>query len=259
MHHDGLWEVEAWLQLLPFSDRPAAAIEGVDMVLGAVPHAQGLERVVSAFGDAPGEEAERALRELMERHPRIASEHDWVRAIVKRGTRSAAILLMDIVANGGAGAIPGGDYWTARELLGLIQRHPDLKDEAMRRYEAGRGWPVFEHMLADPGDADAVLALVRAYAAAGRGFDGLLQNAIREAALSKEPAADWAGAYELRPVPPPELRKTLFAMTEDASPATLAEACLAAIDELRDEYGASEFEPRHPDVESGRPWPPAAG
>ena len=158
---------------------------------------------------------------------------------------------MDIVANGGAGAIPRGDYWTARELLGLIQRHPDLKDEAMRRYEAGRGWPVFEHMLADLGDADAVLALVRAYAAAGRGFDGLLQNAIREAALSKEPAADWAGAYELRPVPLPELRKTLFAMTEDASPATaaLAEACLAAIDELRDEYGASEFEPRHPDVE----------
>ena len=66
---------------------------------------------------------------------------------------------------------------------------------------------------------------------------------------------------QLRPVPLPELRKTLFAMTEDASPATaeLAEACLAAIDELRDEYGASEFEPRHPDVESGRPWPPAAG
>jgi hypothetical protein len=124
-----------------------------------------------------------------------------------------------------------------------------------------RGQAVFEHILAELGDADAVLALVRAYATTGRGFDGLLQNAIREAALSKEPAANWIGAYELRPVPLPELRKTLFAMTEDPSPATaaLAEACLAAIDELRDEYGASEFEPRHPDVGSGRPWPPAAG
>jgi hypothetical protein len=88
-----------------------------------------------------------------------------------------------------------------------------------------------------------------------------LQRAIHEAALSKQPAADWAGAYELHPVPLPELRKTLFAMTQDESPATaaLAKACLAAIDELRDEHGASEFEPRHPDVESGRPWPPAAG
>jgi hypothetical protein len=82
-----------------------------------------------------------------------------------------------------------------------------------------RGQAVFEHILAELGDADAVSTLVRAYAAAGRRFDGLLQNAIREAALSKEPAADWAGAYELRPVPLPELRKTLFAMTGDASSA----------------------------------------
>jgi len=31
------------------------------------------------------------------------------------------------------------------------------------------------------------------------------------------------------------------------------------IDELRDEYGPAESEPRHPDVETGRPWPSAAG
>jgi hypothetical protein len=34
---------------------------------------------------------------------------------------------------------------------------------------------------------------------------------------------------------------------------------LTSIDELRDEYGSSEFEPRHPDVESDQPWPRAAG
>jgi len=266
MRREGLWEVEAWLQLLPFSERPAAVIEGVGMVLGAVPHVEGVERVVSALGDAPGEEAERALQELMRRHPQLVFRQDWVRAIIKRGTRSAAIMLLDFAASGGVGrgADAGDAYWMAHELLGLIQRHPDLKAEVMHRYQAagnGRGQAMFEHILAELGYADAVLALVRAYAAAGRGFDGLLQTAIREAALSKEPAADWAGAYELRPVPLPELRKTLFAMTDDASPATaaLAEACLASIDELRDEYGASEFEPRHPDVESGRPWPPAAG
>jgi len=27
------------------------------------------------------------------------------------------------------------------------------------------------------------------------------------------------------------------------------------IDELRDDYGSVEGEPRHPDIESGRPWP----
>jgi hypothetical protein len=44
-----------------------------------------------------------------------------------------------------------------------------------------------------------------------------------------------------------------------AHEAALAGACLTAIDELRDEYGPAEFEPRHPDVESGRPWPSTAG
>lgn len=261
MRREGLWEVERWLQLLPFSDRPAAVIEGMDMVLGAAPYVEGVERVVSALGDAPGEESEGALQELMRRHPQLVFRQDWARAIIKRGTRSAAIMLMDFAASGGVGrgADAGDAYWMARELLGLIQRHPDLKAEVMHRYKAaGNGRAVFGHILAELGDADAVLALVRAYAAAGRGFDGLSQTAIREGALSKEPAADWTGAYELRPVPLPELRKTLFAMTDDASPATaaLAEACLASIDELRDEYGASEFEPRHPDVETGRPWPP---
>jgi hypothetical protein len=31
----------------------------------------------------------------------------------------------------------------------------------------------------------------------------------------------------------------------------LAIACLSAIDELRDDYGPAESEPRHPDIDSG--------
>jgi hypothetical protein len=80
MYHESLLEVEGWLQLLPFSDRPAATIEGVELVIAALPQPRALEHVVSALGDAPGEEAERALRELMERHPEIASRHDWAPA-----------------------------------------------------------------------------------------------------------------------------------------------------------------------------------
>jgi hypothetical protein len=119
---------------------------------------------------------------------------------------------------------------------------------------------VIERVVAELGTAEAVLALVRAYAEQRRGCDGLLQNAIREAALSQQRAPGWSGAYELHPVPLPELRKALFGMLVDGSPAALlAEACLTAIDELRDEYGSPEFEPRHPDVETGRPWPLAAG
>ena len=54
----------------------------------------------------------------------------------------------------------------------------------------------------------------------------------------------------------PELRKQLFAMISSrGEEASLAESCLTAIDKLRDEHGRVEIEPRHPDIESGWPWP----
>jgi hypothetical protein len=263
MYRDGLWEIQGWLELLPFSDRPAATIEGVELVLSALPYPQSMERVVSALGAAPDDDAERILGELMRRYPRLASQHDWVRTIVKRGSQAAGIMLMDIAADG-PGASGADSFWFGRELLALIQWHPDLRPELLRRYHAatsGNERMAFEYAIAELGDAEAVLTLVRSYAARGRAFDGLLENAIREAALSKEPAVGWSGAYELHPVPLPELRKELFAMLQSttASTAILAERCLTTIDELRDEYGSSEFEPRHPDVESGQPWPRAAG
>jgi hypothetical protein len=34
-----------------------------------------------------------------------------------------------------------------------------------------------------------------------------------------------------------------------------AARCLKLIDKLRDEYGAPESEPRHPDLASGKQWP----
>ena len=37
--------------------------------------------------------------------------------------------------------------------------------------------------------------------------------------------------------------------------AALASACLTAIDKLRDEHGRTDAEARHPDIETGRPWP----
>jgi hypothetical protein len=64
------------------------------------------------------------------------------------------------------------------------------------------------------------------------------------------------GTYEEFSAPLTAVRKELFGMlaANDAQ-SMLAEACLIAIEELRDEHGRIDEEPRHPDVESGRAWP----
>jgi hypothetical protein len=44
-------------------------------------------------------------------------------------------------------------------------------------------------------------------------------------------------------------------MTTDGGPSDAAARTLNEIDKIRDEYGAPEAEPRHPDLKSGKPWP----
>ena len=56
------------------------------------------------------------------------------------------------------------------------------------------------------------------------------------------------------------IRKLLFDLLRGTPwKATLAERCLTAIDELRDEYGIVANDTRHPDVLSEIPWPAEAG
>ncbi len=104
------------------------------------------------------------------------------------------------------------------------------------------------------------MALVRSYAADMRPFDGALREAVRNVAVGRRPAPDWPGAFEEFSVPLTTLRKQLFDLVAaENKQSALAEACLIKIDRLRDHYGRIEGEPRHPDINSGRPWPKQAG
>lgn len=73
--------------------------------------------------------------------------------------------------------------------------------------------------------------------------------------MHKVPSETWQNAFELVPEPAAHLRKALFNRTALPASAALAKACLIRIDELRDDYGLADGEPRHPDLASGRPWP----
>ncbi|MCI0393084.1 MAG: hypothetical protein MOB07_30500 [Acidobacteria bacterium] len=144
-----------------------------------------------------------------------------------------------------------------------LQTHAEVRAEVYNRYErvsANEDRVILEHAIAEVADADGVLLLVQGWAARGKSFDGVLHYAIERVALGKRPSADWAGTHEVFSVPVPGLRKRLFAMVkDDTTESRLVVACLTAIDELRDDYGLAESEPRHPDIDSGRPWPLAAG
>lgn len=258
-------EVEGWLELLPFSDRPAATLEGLELLEPNLRPPWRLRRLLSALGYAPAPEAERVLGLLSKQDARFLNEHDWLAALEKRGTVSAMRMLLEFISEGAFTERPDRiDTWVlSRTLEGVMRAHTDFRAEVYQQYERlspGAGKAILEQAIAETADADGVLVIVRSHVVQGRPFNGILHSAIRHVAVGQRPSADWVGANEVFSVPLPELRKSLFAMIKnDTAESKLASACLTAIDEFRDDYGPAESEPRHPDIHSGRPWPLAVG
>jgi len=261
LHENNNWETISWLELMPFSDCPAAILEALDLAPQHLLHPWKLRRVLSSLGNAPDAEAERILRDLAKRDPRLLAEYEWMNAVLKRETESAYLMIFDLLGDpevaGGKNKIDG---WTlSSKLAEVVGTLPSLRAELVRRYQDPSLFachPLIEEVLAKSPDENVILAMVRSYWARRKPFDGHLRSAIEEVALERRPVSDWPGAYELYSVAVPELRKKLFALIgDDGEESRLAVACLTAIDEARDKHGHPNSEPRHPYIETGRPWP----
>jgi hypothetical protein len=150
----------------------------------------------------------------------------------------------------------GGDGWhIASEIGGLIAGFAELRDRvyALLKNERPSGLALLARAVAESPDADGLLLLVRMDIERKGSF--LSWRAVENVVTEHIPAEGWKGAYNIVPVPAEELRKRLLAMTTDGGPKDAAARCLRVIDGLRDEHGMPDSEPRHPDLESGRPWP----
>jgi len=261
------WEIEPWLELLPFTDCPQAVVEGMGKVkefYGGGHRQQHFDRVVHAVANAPGPQGESLLAELIRTHKDITSDYTWTRAILSRDTASAALLCLDLVTEGILGKGPNShDNWhLGQQMAPLVERHPELQAELKNRYRdvrAGSGQTLLERLIGDIGDGDDVIEIVKNYLANGRRFDGQLAHALRGVTVWHEPVPGAETSYYIRPASVAKLRKFLFE-TVGGTPqeAALAVRCLMEIDELRDEYGIAAGDPRHPDIRSNRPWPSEA-
>jgi hypothetical protein len=155
----------------------------------------------------------------------------------------------------------GVDFFhLSRQLAHLGEEYPTLKQDMLQRYQGlngGRAKSILESALIELADAPVIRALVRGHAADHRPYDGGLANAMRNAALGRRPVEGWsANAYDEFSVSLAELRRELFGLAlANEAQSRLAEACLVEIEELRDEHGRVDDEPRHPDISSGQPWP----
>jgi len=245
-----------WIELFPFSDRPTAVIEG----LGAVPakncQFRDLDRLLIALADGPPEAALQILKALVTRDVRIIENHLWMISVFKIGTEAAAFLILDLICNG---SLPGRDGFPTRRMAELARKYPQIRAKLMQHYSTmplGKAHQMMEMVLLEIADAEIILAFVHNYVRCERGFDGNLARAIHQTAVGKQPVIDLPSAYNEFSISLTTLRKELFSMVlANGSESSLAAACLNEIEELRDEHGRVNDEPRHPNIASGRAWP----
>ena len=257
------WEIEPWLELLPFTTRPDAVIPNLEKVKTFYGSGwrKRWERVLSAVASVLGAEGDALLATLARTHKDIAGDYEWMKAILGRDSPSAVLLYLDLYLEGifGRGPHAINSWNVGRELVSYAEKFPELEGEFKKRYEAvgdGPGRQMLEHLFGEFGGDDDLIAMVRKYAAGGQGYNSRMDAVVRAVALRHEPMSEGATAYYVQPASVSKIRKDLFGLIRGMGPeATLAKQCLVAIDQLRDEYGIAANDNRHPDVASKLPWP----
>lgn len=250
------YQLRDWLRLLPFT----TSIVDVPAIIHGLPdppkHPHLLEEMLSGLGLSTSGDAEYVLFKLAEDDPRLYQNYHWRAAALRLGTESAARRLVDLTVSG---ALDGKSYdgWRwQRELGGLISEFSAVRAHVFNLLKDGpttKQLALLTSAIAEDPGTDGVLMLIDFEMKTGRSF--LAWQSIQSAVTEHVPAQNWQGAYNVVPVPAAELRRKLLAMTSSGGRDDPAARCLNFIDKLRDDYGAPESEPRHPDLASGRPWP----
>lgn len=256
-HHSAFF---GWVELLAFSERPAAMLDEVAALEPShLKQPYQLRGLLAALGASVEPEVEDVLLQFAALIPGLAQQQEWLAALRTRGTESSGRALLQLLRDG-AFDDPGHRDTEAlgAYLAQLAKSHPDFRAEMLGYLDHLREGVLasaIERALLMLSDTESILSLVHYYARTGQSGDRLYMS-IRKVAVDERPSAQFSGAVVLFPVPVDDLRRRLFSLAlTQTSEAGVARQCLALIDGIRDDYGYPESEARHPDIRSGQPWP----
>ncbi len=257
------WQLNEWLRLLVFSDNHAAVIDVLARLEDWRKAPWEMREVLSALGYSPSPEAENILGVLARDDERFLKEHDWLAALSKRETIEAGRILLGLVTNPTSVDKTGREDKTdlGRRLASFMAAYDQFRAEVYSEYAKlpdGLSKSVLEYAIAEVADMEGVLVLARDAAARKKTMRATaLYTALRSLLIGRKLSTTWIGNDEMFGLPATDLRKTLFDIFVHgtANESRLASECLVAIDEIRDDYGYRDSEPRHPNIQSEVPWP----
>jgi hypothetical protein len=252
--NDG-WQLKVWLRLIPFSSDP---IQAIPILLNLVKthRRHFFQEMIRVCAFAPSDKVEEFLFALAEADARFYDQHEWRDSVVKLDTASSARRLINLVADGSLSKRSSADDWHfTQQLATLVSQHPDLRQHIYELLKDGASTPglwMLARTIAEIPDEEGLMVLMQCERN-GRSFRGW--RTLEKVVTEHIPVEGYQGAYNVSPIPVTELRRRLISMTTDGGATDIAAGWMNDIDEIRDEYGLPEGEPRHPDLASGKPWP----
>jgi hypothetical protein len=255
------WRYREWLQLVPFSGSPEALLPMLDRIPARRLSADHVHGFIGALGLSPFARAEDVLVEIARRNTDMFSDYQWLSAVARRGTESMGMRLLELLDVAAGADDRGHRMELHRELASLCRKHRQVREAVHARFahEApGRARAILERAIADDHSEEGVIVLLRASASETTEMrNTALREALQDVLVDQRPSSSFRGMQEMYALPAGHLRRTLFdiILSGSAAEAALATACLDEIDEIRDRYGATDSDRRHPHIQSGVPWP----
>ncbi|MFT5602042.1 MAG: hypothetical protein ACI9N1_002292 [Flavobacteriales bacterium] len=257
---DDWYRVGQWLELLVLSDDP---MQIMDLVKGLPEYMQEertFDRILKGLRYSPSEDAEKTLLALVEAFPELVKNGDWLKAMHDQLTEASYQFFYKILWDSNkAQHFANPTSWSHAPFVNIIEKiiraNPDIRRDFIDKLETPLAHQlsriiglVVQQLGDDEEITQASLLLLR--------NGGLMPYGIENYVTRREPIDGSSNIFNIAPSSAVEMRKKLLEMTvNDPQRNEAAKHVLASIDELRDEHGRPENEPRHPCLESGVPWP----
>ena len=264
---DNRWFIVGqWLELLALSDNPKEVVDLVKDLPDRVKLQRGLVGLLMALQNSPSDDAENTLIALAEAIPSLQADIEWFRAICHQGSEASHEFLYSILwdpIKTKSFALSGhSDEVFANTMAKMLRNNPKIKKDFIKRLSNPLAHAmaevlgyIIQQLIDDEEIMSASLMLLRNK----KSMPYSLKQAIENHVTCKEPVDEEGRGYHSYHIVPSsafKLRRQLLEISvNDKERNEAAKSVLEWIDELRDEYGRPDDEPRHPCLESGIPWP----
>ncbi len=257
---DDWYRVGEWLELLVLSDDPMQVMDLIKDLPEHMPQERTFDRILNGLRYSPSEDAEKTLLALAEAFPELEKNGDWLKAMHAQLTEESHEFFYEILWDPNkAQHFANPTRWSHDPFVNIIEKiiraNPDFrrdfidKLETLLAHQLSRIIGLIVQRLDDDEEImQASFLLLR--------NGGIMPYGIEDYVTRREPIDESSNMFSIVPSSAIEIRKKLLEMSvNDPERNAAARHVLASIDELRDEHGRPENEPRHPCLESGVPWP----